>query len=236
MHWEASSTIHHSWLVMRNFIQDLKPEIIVLGGDIFDFPYISKFDIEYEELREGKRFVKDFELVNMQLDFLRQHASMKIVYLEGNHEFRLEQYIRRNPELRGFLDLTTALDLDGKNISFIREVDQPYRVGKLAIIHGWYWSVYHARKHLDEYSGNIIYFHTHSFQQHSRLIRSQDMPISAWGIGCLCDKNPEYARGRTRHWENGCAVIDIDEKNDFQVYPLRIINKKLMFNGSVWKL
>lgn len=93
-----------SWL--GELIVDLKPDIVVNGGDQFDMPSLA----EYEK---GKRSFqnKNYKLdIEAGLDFHERlwapakAAKKKMPYrivLEGNHEHRIERALDSSPELEG---------------------------------------------------------------------------------------------------------------------------------------
>jgi hypothetical protein len=123
-----------------------------------------------------------------------------------------------------------------RNIAYYPVREQPYKRGKLNMIHGWYANRYHAAKHLDKMSGNIVYGHVHEFQTESKVLAAMDEQIAAWSIGCLCDLSPEYAKGRPMKWSHGFAVVYMDEYGNFNLYPIRIFNGSFLFEGERYSL
>ena len=84
--------------VMLQIVRDLQPDRIVMNGDNLDFPTLSKHKQEHYFKNTLQPAVN---YVHQLLALMRAAApNAKIVYLAGNHEQRLEDFIeRRAPEL-----------------------------------------------------------------------------------------------------------------------------------------
>lgn len=112
---------HHDGIMLEETINILKveqPNCIVLGGDILDFPNLSKY---LQEPNFEKVSTK--EAIELCADFLEQlrrtFPNARIDFVEGNHEFRLRSYpIRLAPEMFDFIDLPRELQLGILNINF----------------------------------------------------------------------------------------------------------------------
>jgi Calcineurin-like phosphoesterase len=92
------------WL--GRLILDLKPDVVINLGDMFDMASMSGYD-KGKKSFHGRSFRKDLDA---GLDFderiwapLRQAKKRKpySVYLEGNHENRLKKMLELQPELEG---------------------------------------------------------------------------------------------------------------------------------------
>jgi UDP-2,3-diacylglucosamine pyrophosphatase LpxH len=74
-----------------DFIRELKPDRIHLLGDVLDAQSVSRFDkdpVRKENLQDELDSVRDW------LTELRDAAPRaKIIYSEGNHEFRIRKYL-----------------------------------------------------------------------------------------------------------------------------------------------
>lgn len=94
------------WL--GKFIVDLKPDVVVNIGDMWDMPSMASYDRGTKSF-QGRTYKKDLEA---GLDFddrlwapIRK-AKKRLpyrVFLEGNHEFRLKRAINMQPELEGMI-------------------------------------------------------------------------------------------------------------------------------------
>lgn len=186
-----------------------------------------------KKLCENKRFSKECAVANRELDFLQKH-SKDVVYLEGNHENWVEQYIEKKPEVEELLEIPTKLDLKERGIGWVPQ-NRLYRVGKMYFIHGVYIYKYHAQKHLTAYGCNICYGHTHTAQTHQLNMKMQD-PIMAYGLGCLCDHEPHWMRGRPANWMNQFAVMDVQEDTGrFNLNTINITRGQFIYNGRIYR-
>lgn len=229
-HREQGEPEHPSWTLTKRFIADFRPDIIILGGDLLDYRYISSYSQSDEECRRDADFMNEFDILRAELDVLQGHTK-KIYYLEGNHEFRLEAYLRQNPILRRALCMEEVLDLGARKIPYILMPDQPLRLGKLAFAHGWYYGVHYSKKTLDEYGGNIVVWHAHRPQYYARRIRATNSEIGCWGLGCLCARDPFYLKGRPNRWQNGFGVGYIQKNGYFNIYDVRITHNQFTYGG-----
>lgn len=90
----------------RMAIQAVKngnPHIVVLNGDIIDLPEFSKYNTKLSEFRVRDRI----KWLHTFLEDIRNAApDCDIVYVEGNHEYRLIHHIlERTPALEELIDL-----------------------------------------------------------------------------------------------------------------------------------
>jgi len=235
-HWEAGKELHPAYLLVKKFIASYKPDYIVHGGDVSDWDFLASFNQDKLKLLSGKTFIQEYDVINREFDFLQKHSTQLIV-LSGNHDERVYAAVDRAPSLEGLIEFETQVKPKERGIKFVRAVDQPYRIGKLNFIHGWYHNKYHASKHLNEFSGNLAYGHLHAPQTASRTLHARDERIQAWCVACLCDLNPEWLRGRPSHWQHGFGIFTVREKGDFNFYSVNIIRDSFVLpDGKEWRL
>jgi len=91
-----------------------KPDVIICLGDFWDMPSLSSYDMG-KRASEGARYMADIEAGNVAMTaFLhpirltKEYKSGKkwnprMVFLFGNHEFRIESHINTHPVLEGKL-------------------------------------------------------------------------------------------------------------------------------------
>lgn len=209
---------------------------IVLGGDIADFYQVSFWD----KRRDRLPFAEEVEIVRNFLRELREtfpHA--KITYIKGNHEDRFDRYIRQKaPELFGIKGvlIDELLELDKNEIDFVDNVErittggQFFSIGELFFLHGHeikhgWGSVNVARVKLLKCHNNIIFGHHHCCQEHLEREISGGYK-GAWGVGALCNLNPEYMPHN--NWVHGFAVISFDQKGNFKVDNRKIIQGEIL--------
>jgi len=221
-----------SLLALHKFIRKFNPNRIYLVGDVMDFYAISTFD------KEPERITKLQEELNQGIAFLRnvrQDApGATIIYLEGNHEARMQKYLWKHPEISSLnaLNVKNMLELKSMNIEYIKQTVSHVH-HKFVIEHGdvvRQQSAYTARAQLEKRGMSGISGHTHRLGMHYRSDMSGDY---VWAEnGCLCDLNPDYVVGKP-NWINGFSVgyFKKDRTNRFLIEQIPIIDGKITHAG-----
>lgn len=224
--------------VLLKVMRDNKWNYVVNIGDFMDFGCISHHNKSALRAVEGKRVQADFQLANKILDDI-QAACGKVdehVYLEGNHEEWVEKWIDANPILEGVFEVETQLKLEERGIDFIRrsEPRNLYTIGNARFIHGNYTNDAHAKKHALHYGTNIFYGHLHDVQSYSLTVHGDDKEIVAQCIGCLCDKNLSYKKGRPDKWNHAFMTMTFLPNGNFHYQINRIFNGTTVYNGKIY--
>ena len=92
------SDCHHpfvnkaAWKILLDIGKDLKPHLIVIHGDFFDFYSVSRH--AKDPMMDWKTWKDEMSEARGALDELLTSVPHKqVVFLEGNHERRLIRYI-----------------------------------------------------------------------------------------------------------------------------------------------
>jgi DNA-binding CsgD family transcriptional regulator len=247
--WEIQKTvllpdIHHPYVDKRvmesvnEFIFDYDPDELVYMGDQLSLDCISFWNKKKPLLKEGQRLIKDYH--NFDNDILKVHENLtrsdiRRTFIMGNHEERVTSYIEENPELEGFLDIDLSLNLYDRGYKVI-PFGEVHRVGKLYVMHGQYWNMYHAKKTVDSYEGNVVYAHVHNPQMFTKI-----SPVDARGyhmatsLPCLCNIKPDYKKNAPTHWVNGFGIVEhLPATGFFNLYTIIIIEGSFMYNGKYY--
>lgn len=108
---------HHkrAFKLMQKIMLDLKKQIdeIVILGDFADFYWVSNHP---KDPRVTASLLDEIEQVNQHLDWFDEYfPRVRKVYLEGNHEVRLENYLLHSaPALFGVTELKMLLRLNAR--------------------------------------------------------------------------------------------------------------------------
>lgn len=103
-------------ILAGKFIAELRPDVVVVGGDTADFPSLCSYD-KGKKSFHGRTFQADVDSHNdfqERLWHYPRRAKKKLprrVTLIGNHEQRIERAIELQPELEGVISYD-ALELD----------------------------------------------------------------------------------------------------------------------------
>jgi len=211
------------------FIREQRPGRIHLLGDLCDCWILSRFD---KDPTRRLNLQEELDAVRDWLAELRDAAPRaKIIYSEGNHEYRLRKYLMSEAKaLAGLraLTLEKLLDLDKLKIRW-QPQDRPYRIGHLLFTHGQLisrWSAMSAKRHYERFGCCVIHGHTHRLGAfyHTDI----DDCYGAWEAGCLSTLTPDYVTAPD--WQNGFAVIN-HCKQFFSVELVAIIKNQFSFRG-----
>jgi len=109
--------------VFLDTLNRVKPEKIILGGDLFDLPEFGKYSIDPREWDVVGRikWVHDF----LQ-DIRAESPNSELILVEGNHEYRLLRHLSESSQsmrvilsdLHGF-DVAKLLGLDDYEVNYI---------------------------------------------------------------------------------------------------------------------
>lgn len=104
------------------YAKDSKPDKVILLGDCVDFYAISKFSRNPERVTGLQH---EIDVVRYHFQHLREAVGSKtpILYVEGNHEMRLQKYLWANPEMSSLKKINTVpalLGLDEFDIKYVK--------------------------------------------------------------------------------------------------------------------
>lgn len=237
--WESlviASDLHIPYQDMRAvrllfyFLKEFQPDYLVLNGDVMDCWAISKFD---KSPKFGSGLADEIEeTIDILKTFRKICPNTKMIYIEGNHEFRLRKYIisvaKELEGLRG-LSIQEQLGLKDMGIEYVASLEglsrfghNYWKTGNLYI--GHYNRIakhagYTAKNLLDDLGVSLIQAHTHRFGTTSKTLL--DRELIAVEQGCLCDLKPSYVVAP--NWQAGfCVVFRKKTSPRFQIYPVRI--------------
>ena len=187
-------------------------DCIFLGGDFMDFYAISS----YEKDPRKRSFMEELKTGKEMLQRIREvFPEQAIFFLVGNHEERLEKYMRvKAPELLDCeaFQIEELLDLRSLGIHVIKD-KRMVHAGDLTLLHGHEFGrgsggVFPARSLLNKAHTAAICGHWHRPSDFA-VNDVQGNVIRSYSTGCLCELHPEYMP--LNDWQHGCAIISIDE-------------------------
>lgn len=222
---------------VNQFMGDFNPHVRVYMGDQISFDSISTWNKNKPLLKESQRLFSDYS--GFDEEILRAHESVapksKGVFMYGNHEQRVKWYIESNPELEGMLEPEVVLNLEDRGYEVI-EYNSIYKLGKLRVIHGYYYNIYHAAKTVSVFEDSVVYAHVHSPQMHTKMspVDSSNYHMATC-LPCLSNIKPDYKKNAPTAWINGFGVVYVDNETGFFNLYVVIINKgKFIWNGKVY--
>lgn len=195
-----------------------KPDVIVINGDLVDFWEISKFN---RVPHFGKMLKEELALASSFLSDLRQdHPQARIIYTEGNHEFRIKSYVINNaPALYDENFLPDFLKLNDLKIEWVGTRAGAARwVDTYINIEGIYIGHFNAVSQKSGYTvtgimdkkgaGNFVQAHIHR----AAIVWKRGIDHKQYfGVEnpCLAKLDPFY--DSTNNWAQGLTIIKRDE-------------------------
>lgn len=252
----------HSWFVdpfaLRVFIDTIEmvqPDVVVLNGDVFDFPQISRhrklpghFNLNLaDEIAFGREHI---------LKAVRMAApNADVLLVIGNHEYRLVNYLADTaPELAALPSLRFGelFGLDELKIGLVvrqnflapydkqkkRELQENWAIigDTLVTTHGVSCAKFAADEQLKRYQKSGTSGHTH---------RPQIITSNSLGTGALSWTSTPmmagFAVGRDyvsepSGWQMGFAQFSIDTVNKIAVPNLVLVHERYAaFAGRMWE-
>lgn len=213
---------------------DVKPNLIILNGDFFDFYGISRFDsspnraddLEYE-LTIGREVL---QLIRYAF------PRARIVFIMGNHEERLTSFLSRGKNKALFnlscLKIPNLLNFEKYKIEFCE--DKFYLNKKFIITHGSKEGLEPAKAQGLSLMKNGISGHAHKTQKFERNFL--DLNIEWNSTGCMCKiEELKYATKFSHTWNKGFCFVKYDDKN-FQVSNIKYLGNSFHcpINGNLY--
>lgn len=222
--------------LMIKAAKGFEPDVIVVIGDLADFYNVSS---HLKKPSVPFNFAEEVVEVNRALDTLDSLGATKKIYLEGNHEDRLERYKATNAQaFSGLNEVTTKglLHLKERDWEFV-PYKQHTKIGKLYLAH----DAGHSGKHstsqtLNAYRHSVAFGHSHRMQM---LVESDatGKQMVAMQCGWLGDRTKiEYMPQikAVREWALGFGVGYMDKLGNVFCHPVPIVGYRCEVGGQLY--
>lgn len=223
--------------LLYQFLKSFKPDILFILGDFIDCLTISKFPVPPNNV---KHLVDECQAGREVLSIFRKILGKqpRIVYIYGNHEYRLQSYIiSRCRDLWGLegLSIQDQLHSDEYDVEVVTQdlKENYYQYGKLYLGHFNKASKYTIFNLVEQRGVSICQAHTHKLRGfYKRLFN--DVYLGGWETGCLCSLEPSWML--KPDWQHGITII-YKEKigNHFFVEQIPIIDYKFFYGGKLYQ-
>ena len=201
-------------------------DAIFINGDMIDFYQLSFHEKDprvtsiADELEMARNFFKSLR---------KAFPKSMIYYIPGNHEYRMERYLRvKAPELLDVAEfrLDVLLRVAEQGIQYIEHGTKCY-FGKLLVEHGdkmkGSGGVNPARSLFLKLKRHAICGHFHRTSEATEKVYDGDVVVT-YSTGCLCELEPRYME--VNNHNHGFALIEMDGVN-FTVNNKKIVNGKV---------
>lgn len=213
-----------------DLIRDLRPDRVVLNGDLNDFFQLSRFN------KDGSRIDDLQDEIDQANDFraaVREASPEAIIdETEGNHDNRVISYVRANARA-----LASLRALEPANLFLARELEINRHPGcgfllrpDFLVKHGTFVrgeAGASAKAELLASGISGISGHVHRLATYRRA----GYVTRQWTEqGCLCRIDPDYIPGRP-NWTQGCAVGEFTPSS-FVIHEVPAVDGSLRFGGA----
>jgi predicted phosphodiesterase len=205
--------------VALKFAKEFRPDVVIMGGDGLDCGAISHHNARKPGAVEGLRLAQDAEEFRLEvLDKLDALKPKRRIYITGNHEDWLQQFVDEHPTLEGLVDLKHLLRLDGWEV-----IPQGgyVQLGKLVFMHGDTISggEHVAKAAVLNYERSVRFGHFHTAQTYTKTSPLDSKhPKTGVAVPCLCRKGPAYGKGKPNKWVQGFQWGFITPSGAYQDY------------------
>lgn len=214
-------------------------EIVILG-DYADFFAVNSHG---KDPRLVSMLVEEVEDVIKALDELDAlYPEARKVYIEGNHEYRLERYLlSKAPELFGITSTYHLLKLDQRpKWQFVKyKPDQAYAVAGSKLIARHEPLSSSAKATASKALCSLVYGHIHRIEE-SHLVGLDGTNHVCFSVGWLGDKNKDevysYVKGH-HQWQLGFGLAFVDTSTGYFYHnKIHILDNYSCFAaGKVYK-
>lgn len=232
---------YHSMESLTSAIRYLKKEkidLLLLGGDFWDFHGLSRFLHDPKKRRIGEEIKIGIDILKV----LHKELKCKIVYKLGNHCERLQHFLwQKWGEIDQLNDLEEIKEITLENIVRRRlpDIDIDFvddkriiKANDLNIVHGHEFAssimspVNIARGLYLRAKANTVCGHHHRSSEHTEM-NIEGKIVTTWSVGCLSELHPQYMP--INSWNHGFLIIELhDNKKEFTVQNKRIFNGKVL--------
>lgn len=226
-----------------SFSKQWSPSVHLWIGDNLDLPGISRWTISAPREQTEKRVLEGFRSFGAHvLRVNKTNPDARLVWIWGNHDDRLDQWVDKYPSWAGICDDALGLlEFYGKcpiakKIELVKLLDfeDDFKIGKMHYAHGFSTCKHVAAKHVEEYDESITFGHSHTMQMFCTTKRGK--PRSGYCIGHMISREGrKYLKGRPTRWVTGFAYLEVDVKTgEYTQHLLPIVDGKFRFAGRTY--
>lgn len=232
---------------LANLIIDLRPDIVVNGGDQWDMSSLSSYD-KGKRSFQGRSYKKDIEAGLEFQDRLwgpvkaTKKKLPRRVYLIGNHEQRIDRALDLSPELEGTVTYSD-LDLEANyNDIVYYDGGLPGNIEIEGTLFAHFFPTgISGRPMGGERPGHMLImknntscvaFHQHTLDWATRR-NVNGKVINGLVAGCYQDYIPAWAGSVGKFWRAGVSILRNAEDGNFDFQWISLQNLKDAYGGGV---
>ena len=232
-------------LVVEQAASLIRPRRVVILGDWLDCAGFSSHPVKSEAEAAVHEYEDELDGCEAQIDRIyKLTGAEEIVFVEGNHEQRVERECRRlgslGAAIHSMISPSRVLSRGRPWLKWIPYVPmggglQHYAIAHdLWAIHGWSIAKHAAAKHLElARTVSIVHGHTHRQQAASTRLLDSGRVVKAWSPGCLSTPQPAWHHSSPTDWVQGLSVVFCsDDRRSWTDYTVSIENGHAVLPGG----
>jgi predicted phosphodiesterase len=214
-----------------------KPDHTIILGDFADFYGVSSHS---KDPNRALKLKEEIEATKTALDQVKALGAKNNVFVSGNHEDRLERYLRdKAPELFNFISIPKILELSEKGFKYT-PYKQAYKIGKLNVTHDAGTAGRYAHyKSLDTFQHNVVIGHTHriGYAVEGDAQGNRHLTAQLGWLGDVSEIDYMHQVKARKDWSLGFGIGYLDPKTGVvYLIPTPIINGTVLIEGELVKL
>jgi hypothetical protein len=183
--------------------QKVKPQTLILLGDLADFNALSRFPKSPEQQLGLEAEMEECRAIVKRINKL--FRSVRIVFLLGNHCDRPKKYLWRSaPALSDVPELAAPALMGVPSRWMVVPYKHAVIEQDVLVQHGTRWGKGTCAANLADFGMSSAQGHSHRANLMSRSLPNGKV-ITAVEAGCLCQLDMEYAP--LNNWTHAMAVI-----------------------------
>lgn len=229
-----------AWAAVVADIKTLEPREVIILGDWMDCGgWLSDHDSLWLS-EEPADFAADVAAASQTLDDIERAApKASILYLEGNHEWRIIKSLLKltggNKQqadwLMGFFGVRALLNLDDRGVDFHRHDEFHGALKVRGTVQRGEWLFTHGPfkrggksapdRNLMALKANFCQGHIHR-ALHATQQSAHVQTLNGYSFGCLCKMAPSYGSNSPCDWSHGYGLQDVASDGSAATWPVGI--------------
>lgn len=229
------------WL--GKLIVDIKPDVVVDIGDMFDMPSLSSYESGAKKAADGQRYAADIAVGLDAQDRLKHPLRVakrklpRFVRCLGNHEYRIIKALDVDPTLRGTIGLE---DLESNYFGW-----EEHGFLERVTIEGIQFSHYFpngimgrpisgesaAKRLIHQNMVSCVQGHSHLFDYAVRSSVSGQRSIGVV-VGCYVEETLPWASAMSYLWNSGIVILSNVSNGSGDLTHISISSLRETYGGS----
>lgn len=222
-----------AWNTFLEACRVVKPDVLVCVGDFGD---ILSLSAHQKKPKDNTKFKKELAGVLEALDQIQALGIPRVIFIGGNHEYRIDRYIAaKAPELDDMLNIPDLFDLEARGFEYVKYGDF-VRIGEIAFTHDvGRCGVNAARQSLQDFGDNLVFGHSHRAQVvYGGTVEGKTHVCM--NVGWLGDYEAIDYRNRPtakREWQHAFGFVYQTEDGTSFCNLVPIINGRCVVDGKL---